>query len=231
MSTLRERKHAELAGKIAALRGEFAYWHCVGSLGKPFETHHSQIERITSRIDGLIDARLKELQAIDNVDLLARTRLIEEKILAGHLIWEFFRGRLSQRNDGYLRPFLRACDEFAWSFYEGLRKRYLETSMRLRKPDAALVAKEPPLVYLNGGWSPFSVSREKAFELDRPDLDGADEGSPWLASLEFAEVMRNLPVPLIGLPWYQVNHLPDVFVLGHEMGHVAEWDFELTPDI
>jgi hypothetical protein len=231
LNNLRNHKRAELLSKNTALSFEFEHWRKVSAQRQPFEKHDSQIRRITSRIQGLIDARTKELSGLADSDVLVRSQTIEEKILASHLVWEFFRSRLALRADEHLRPYLQACDEFAWSCYESPRQRFFDTAISKGYLDAALRTKEPPLVYLNGGWSPFAVSREMAFELDRPKFDPDRSGTSWLASLEFKEVMQSLPVPLIGMPWYQVNHLPDVLVLGHEMGHVVEWDFGLSEDI
>jgi hypothetical protein len=40
--------------------------------------------------------------------------------------------------------------------------------------------------------------------------------------------MRDQPFPTIGILWYQVFHLPDAIVIGHEVGHAVEIDCELT---
>lgn len=62
---------------------------------------------------------------------------------------------------------------------------------------------EPPLVCLGGELSPLARPR-----------DGA---------------RRGLPVPLIGLPWFQLEHLPDLPLVAHEVGHVVEADLSLGP--
>jgi hypothetical protein len=42
------------------------------------------------------------------------------------------------------------------------------------------------------------------------------------------DVIRKLPIPVVGVPWYLAQHLPDSPVVCHEVGHVAEQDFGLT---
>jgi hypothetical protein len=168
---------------------------------------------------------------------------IEERLLAAHLVWDFFRSRLAMRGDAFLRTYLDACDEFAWSCYEGARTRFFaaqQAAVGANASEAAANAapvasvatgKEPPLVFLNGGWSPFAVSRERALDLDRPAFNVDGGTVAWLQTGEFHSVVRDLPFPMIGVPWYQLRHLPDALVLGHEMGHVLEWDFALRPDM
>ncbi|MDA0185808.1 hypothetical protein OJ997_36225, partial [Solirubrobacter phytolaccae] len=62
---------------------------------------------------------------------------------------------------------------------------------------------EPPLVGLGGELSPLARPRSGA--------------------------RRGLPVALIGLPWFQLEHLPDLPLVAHEVGHVVEADLNLGP--
>ena len=36
-----------------------------------------------------------------------------------------------------------------------------------------------------------------------------------------------MPVPVVGIPWYQLAHLPDAVFIGHEVGHLVEEDLAL----
>lgn len=215
MSTLVERKRQELRAKGKALEREFAHWLAQSEAGRPFEKHHSQIRRISARLSGVLRTIGAEREALTDADVLTRGAQVEQKILATHLVWEFFRSRIALRADEYLRRYLRACDEFAWACYEPFLKR-------------VGVGKEPPLVFLNGGWSPFAVSRDVSFKWDRPGFLVDGPAVSWLETGEFQQAVEKLPVPMIGVPWFQVNHLPDALVLGHEMGHIVEIDFGLA---
>jgi hypothetical protein len=44
-------------------------------------------------------------------------------------------------------------------------------------------------------------------------------------------VLRALPIPVIGVPWFQIQHLPEMLVVAHEVGHDIQSDFKLTKDI
>jgi hypothetical protein len=44
---------------------------------------------------------------------------------------------------------------------------------------------------------------------------------------EFTAAVQLVPVALIGLPWFQVDHLPDAPLIAHEVGHAVEQDLGL----
>lgn len=218
MSTLASRKRHALRAKGNALEREFAHWLMQSEAGHPFEKHRSQIRRISARLTGILNSIAAEREMLTDDDVLTRGAQVEQKMLATHLVWEFFRSRIALRADEYLRRYLRACDDFVWACY-------LPFLERLG------VRKEPPLVFLNGGWSPFAVSRDVSFKWDRPGFLVDGPAVSWLETGEFQEAVEKLPVPMIGVPWFQVNHLPDALVLGHEMGHIVEVEFNLTADL
>jgi hypothetical protein len=83
----------------------------------------------------------------------AETRLMETLPPAGAAI-ECVESKLVQRWDEDLRRFLQLADELAWSCYQPA----LEASKSGRR--------KPPLVFLNGGLSPFALSRDRAFRAE-----------------------------------------------------------------
>jgi hypothetical protein len=217
MATLTDRRLAATRVKATALRTELAAWRAASEAGAPLEKHHSQVRRIAAAMDGLLD----RIGDVAGPLALSRLRAREEQLLTAHTVWDFFRGKLAQRLDATFSDHLRVCDDLAWNCYAPARKQFLAAA-----PAAgpARRMKEPPLVFLNAGWSPFAMGRDEAFQVDRA-------AGGWLAQEDFRAVIDRLPVPLIGLPWYQVAHLPDVLVTAHEVGHVVEWDFGLRADL
>jgi len=234
MTRLVDRKRFELEAKGAALAAEFQHWVEITEAGRRFEKHKSQVRRITARLGGALKKIAAEIKALSDDELLTRGVQMEQKLLAVHLVWEFFRSRIALRADDYLQRYLSACDEFAWRCWEPFLRRTGAARPTTVAPDASSgvprqpVVKEPPLVFLNGGWSPFAVSRDLSFRMDRPGFAVDREAVAWLNTDDFGGLIEKLPVPMIGVPWFQVNHLPDALVLGHEMGHVVETDFGLS---
>jgi hypothetical protein len=83
--------------------------------------------------------------------------------------------------------------------------------------------KTPPLVFLSGEFSPFLHARQSPFDVEEV-ADAPD-------SLGFLQIISALPVPVIGLPWYQLTHLADAVLVAHEIGHDVERDLAMTGTI
>ncbi len=149
-----------------------------------------------------MSCKLKEASATTS---LADLRVYSRDLLGLFRVWEFLRAKLAQRLDDDLAEPLRIADGFAWNCFE---------------PIADLAYKEPPLVFLNGGFSPFMLPRNHAFQAEAA-VDAPVERR--IVSVLTAE----LPFPVIGIPWYQVSALWELPVLAHEVGHVVEGDLKL----
>jgi hypothetical protein len=209
-----ERKIVELKQKLANLDAEFKYWEGLSGKGAMFEKHNSQISAIVTVLKQLhLGAHKRVADATAPVERLAVGRRAERMMLATQRIWEFFRNKFAQRKEERLLPYLAAADEFAWACYKPVQETASKHTTDVRK--------EPPLVFFNGGLSPYSISRDRAFE-------GEYVPNELLSGPEFTKVLNSLPIPVIGVPWHQVSHLPDALVIGHEVGHTIEDDFKLT---
>lgn len=216
IAPIAERKLVELNRKLSSLDGEFDHWLKQSEENQPFQKHHWQIRaviEILNRLRARIEAKLGGVNGANQP--LAQGRAVEKMILDVHRIWEYFRGKLAQRHEDRFKRYLAAADEFAWACY----KPVLDAAAVVN-PNR--VRREPPLIFFNGGSSPFSVSRDRAFEAEQVP------GEP-LSGPALKKVLDSLPIPVIGVPWHQVAHLPDALVIGHEVGHTVEDDFGLTP--
>ncbi|MGE5568410.1 MAG: hypothetical protein ACM3S5_05155 [Rhodospirillales bacterium] len=205
-----ERKQAEVERKMEALALEFERWLKATAAGGPFPKHHTQVRAAVGRLEGFQEA-VREILAEDNS--LSTAREMARTLLAVHRIWEFFRSKLAQRYEKAFARYLAIADEFAWLCYQPVYE-------QARKANPGRVFKEPPLVYLNGGMSPFILTRDAGFQAEaapRELISGSD----------FKQATSSLPFPVIGVPWNQVLHLPDALAIGHEVGHSVEADFDL----
>ncbi|MEO8449263.1 MAG: hypothetical protein ABI647_05700 [Gemmatimonadota bacterium] len=217
--TLVTRRRSEIDTKLASLDREFEHWKAVTEQpDRGLRRHHSQVRRLTATIDGLLDDLRKTLAGLpkDSPTVLKDGESWENEILAAHSIWEVFRSKLVLREDDLFRTALAACDDLAWECYAPALKRF--------DPER----KGPPLVFLTATWSPFALARDSNFQNEirvRRGPAGA------LAEQPFQEVLGRLPVPLVGVPWYQAVQLPSALIIAHETGHVVEFDFRLTADI
>lgn len=172
------------------------------------------MQRLATVVGTPIDALKRQLaEIVDDAELLAQAEELEKNMLALHSIWEVFRAKLLLREDELLKSVLPAFDDLAWACYQPAMQRF------------AQVRKEPPLLYFTPLWSPFAQGRDTSFQNEVRASGGA------LIQDDLLDILRSLPVPLIGLPWYHSAHIPGAIVIAHEVGHIVERDFGLTPVI
>jgi hypothetical protein len=197
----------EFDRRLNALDAELDAWTSDTTQIKQLRRHNSQVRAFAQM---LATVRLSiEPTPEKPIDSLVDARERSKVVLASFRIWEFLRAKLAQRREPLFSPFLWLADEFAWLCYQPVYEQGL---------------KEPPLVYLNGGYSPFTLTRHEQFQAESVPQE-------LIRSRPLLEVMESLPFPVIGVPWYHIRNLADLPVLGHEIGHSVEADLGLTTAI
>jgi hypothetical protein len=211
-ASLADRRLAELHTKLNSVELEFQHWRDASDPGQPLRKHHSQIRRVTKALDAMRTRIAQDVEAADS-NILAQARQLERSILELHRLWDYYRSKLALRSVSWFQQPLYAVDELAWACYKPL-----QLAVADGRP-ASL--KEPPLSFFNGAWSPFAAGRGRVYEPER--VEGAI-----LTTTSVRDAIRKLPIPVVGVPWYLAQHLPDSPVICHEVGHIAEQDFGLT---
>lgn len=207
-----ERTAAELRGKLASLDIELNAWRDA-TCGKdaPLRRHHTQVQAIAETLKQAVADLSGDLRdAEKGLWILDQARSIEQQILDLHRLWGFFRNKLALRFVPWLERPLATADDLAWACYAPMQQ-YIPAERQ----------REPPLVYFTGGTSPVLMPRGTPY-LVEPLPDGG------MREPEFSEAVRSMPVALIGLPWFQANHLPDVPLIAHEVGHAVDQDLDLA---
>jgi hypothetical protein len=209
-----ERKRMELSIKLDALDVELDSWLAASGTGGTLQKHHSQLLRVAGGLKPLV-AKVQDSVAAE--DAVGQWRTIERYALELQRVWDFFRQKLALRFVPWLRGYLVAADEYAWACYEPAQKAAV---------DAGTVSidtvREPPLVCFTSVSTPFSIPRGASYARDV----GADE----LRSPGARALVSRLPIPVIGVPWFQLRHLPDALIVGHEVGHHVLNDCSLLPE-
>jgi len=218
--SLSKRKHVQLTNELESLCTEFKFWREQSEPKQPLEKHHTQIRRITAQLAGLVEEIGKQMQCSDRGEenLLSKSMNLEYMILEVHRIWQFFRGKLLQRGTQWFQSHLAAADDFAWECYRAATEEVNESHI---SPEQL---KEPPLVFFNGCSSPYTASRDFSYRPEEVPYEG-------IKTPEFIKVLKRLPIPVIGIPWFQMQHLPDLLLIAHEVGHNVEDDLHLTERI
>ncbi|GAB1817492.1 hypothetical protein [Herbidospora sp. RD11066] len=197
-----ERRRVELHAKITGLAAELQAWRDLSAPGARLEKHHTQIAAVTAALQVAVDHLTTSADA--QVPWMETERLL----IRTHDVLDYFRAKFTLRLADVFAGYLTVADELAWECYEPVRK-------------YAPLLKEPPLVFLGPSAEPFSIAR------------GADYATELTAKPQgtLRRVVERLPVPVIGVPWFHLRHLPDALVIAHEVGHLAETDLNLTPTL
>jgi hypothetical protein len=216
---LPQRRRTELIAKLASFDTELEYWfNLTDKEGLGLRRYHSQVRRISATLDGVLSPTRKAINElpVNGEGVLDGAARWEDEILAARSIWEVFRSKLVLRLDDLYRDHLAACDDLAWECYRPAMERF---SPRRR---------EPPLVYFTSRSIPFAKRRDSNFQQEAVYAGGP---AITLRDDEFATALRQLPVPLLGVPWYQAFYVPGALIIAHEVGHIVEWEFDLTDTI
>jgi len=216
MAPWETRKRAELSAKLHSVTDEHEHWLAVSKPDQPMEKHYSQVRAITGYLRPMAE-RLDQ-QVTDTRDMRAGWRELEREVLDLHHVWSFLRDKWALRRLEEYCPYLVLADEFAWACYE---------PAQLRAVDAGTVrldaVREPPLVYLGPVDGPLTLARGDSIE-DRFREEP-------LQSRTARALVRQLPLPVVAVPWYQLRHLPEALMIGHEVGHVVLVDFLGLPAV
>jgi hypothetical protein len=206
-----QQQAAALRFQQKTLRAEFDDWRARADEGKELEKHHTQIARITAQLEGLL-GRVELPDDLSAATFAGNTQA-QRLLLNGHRLWDYFRTKLALRDVELFRKELLCADELAWACYRPARAQ-AESAGTI----AATAFKEPPLIFYSSLATPFAQARETLFDPENVSLEDV--------KLLGAAILK-LPIPVIGLPWFQVNHLPASVAIAHEVGHALERDFGL----
>jgi hypothetical protein len=201
----------ELRRKLTDLDDELDAWQRA-TASEPLQRHHTQIEAVAGTLSKAARELSTNFGASDDPGpwITERAPSFDRRILDLHRLWGFFRNKLALRFVPWLEEAMVVSDDLAWACYEQAQQR-IGADMR----------REPPLVYFSGGASPVLLPRGTPYVVE-PLPDG---GMP---EPQFSAAVRAVPVALIGLPWLQINHLPDGPLIAHEVGHAVEHDLGIA---
>ena len=202
------RKRAELIAKLDSVVQELDDWNSAVGRDETMQRHWSQVSTIVADLRPLVDVVAADVRS---TDIAAHWLQLETRVLDLHRVWGFFRDKLLLRRLGF-EPYLLMADEFAYACYEPARLAAVAAG-----DHTAAARREPPLVYLGLAASPFSLARGSSI--------AGEMGRDGLVTSAARAVVNALPVPVIGVPWFQLRHLPDAMIIAHEVGHLVLADF------
>jgi hypothetical protein len=206
-----ERK-LELSRRIENLSQEVQVWKDATESEVDKNAHFSQlraIEVLATAFKTEQESILADLDASGDVETF-NTRCLElvRSLIRARKSWDFFRDKLDLRHSpAYRRP-LWLTDTIAWNCHRPV----LDLAVEFKITDG-LTLREPPLVYCTAEYSPATWVRGS-----RPN-DGR--------VYDLGEAL--LPIPVIEIPWDQLQSAWEYLALHHEVGHDIEADLKLRP--
>lgn len=208
-----------LRARVSGLRDDLARWAVRTGPDGELPRHHTHVRRLGDYLDGTVEAVLRGTPAdLDGAPPFAGTvddvPELRRSVGSIHLLWDFFRDKLAQRDLAEFGAHLAVADDLAWACYEPMLRAAVEAH-------GETPVKEPPLVFYSTDRSPFAQARSKT--LHPPGLDAEDLTT-------FAAALQRLPVPVIGIPWEIANRMPETALVGHEAGHVIAEDLGLAAE-
>lgn len=161
---------------------------------------------LTTSLKALRDEISQLTGSTDRGTVYEQCRLFERRFVWLERVWRFFGDKFDQREDSRYRRVLNAADEIVWSCYAGVFKKAVQPRPTL------------PLPYIDALYSPSAIPRVDPSELRDPGV-----GAGFLK-----DFLRELPIPLVGLPPVCVVAPWWLILVGHEVGHHVQYD--LLPD-
>lgn len=201
--------------QLSSLQNDIVEWLKKRRVKDKLSQHQTQLDTLEGVLIGALNCLREALNSVDlqvaPSRLYAMCRLFEQRIVWVGRVWDYFREKFDQRDDGRLGPLLAAADEVVWSCYAGV---FREASIQ----DSQIQQGPAPLPFVDLRYSPHSIPRAEPpgdlkFDIDAPFV---------------REFLQQLPIPLVALPNSCINDPWWLVSLGHEVGHHVQYD--LLPD-
>jgi hypothetical protein len=186
---------------VVRVRAAIERWRATWA---PGSGHDSQLALITATLDALLARMAVRADAITAADLTA-ARAVDADLAVVERAWRAYAERFDQRRSD-AGPALRTADELVWSCTVAARGLAASTAAPLRLP----------LAFAEPAFAPTALPRTEP----PPELAAADRA--------LAALLRELPVPLVGVPTSFADEPWWMILLAHEVGHHAQ--LELEPD-
>jgi hypothetical protein len=202
--------------KLDSLRAQFEEWLKYRREADKLRQYHSQF----NSLEEVLNASLSRLRTrLDGVsydlpvgEIYRTCREYDEHLTWVLRIWNYFRNKFDQRDDQRLSLTLAAADEVVWSCYMGA----------FAADGGGGKRGVVPLPYVEALYAPQAVTRDEP----PSDLKAPQNASPqFVQNLE--AFLKQLPIPVIGLPRSCIDAPWWLSYLAHEVGHHIQHDLGL----
>jgi hypothetical protein len=211
MSFMKESRRQQSLGELNRLVAELDAWKKrridadTNNLGNYRGRYDSQLHQITAEIldaaKAVCDLIKADLTGKTYADVCREFNLHDQRIFWIRYVWDYFRNKLDQRDDPYLRPALEAADEVLWSCY----RPYFQ--------DRKLTGPPPPIAGIANDYTASALRRQSGHVL---------EGRVDAGKGPLKDYFKTLPVGILRLPPTVVSAPWTLALIAHECGHFLQ---------
>ena len=203
----------ETLGEISVLRGEIEEWEAKWDQADALGAHLSHLNLLTEVIHGLINEIYSETEslsvAISPGVVYEECRRQDQRLLHARRLWRWYADKLDQRTgplDSAPVRALMAADEVTWSCWKA-------AFTNLGRPKGEIPA--APIPYMAPQFSAFATPRSEP----PPDL------RPGKKDDLLIKHVRELPIPVIGLPPATQRRPWWLIIAAHEASHHVQFEY------
>jgi hypothetical protein len=208
VENIRERVN-QTRRHLESLRRETLDWIEIRQRGDKLLQYDTQLTTLKTQLEFLLGKISSELGSVSlaggSIGAYAALRRIDKRLLWVRRLWSYFQSRFDQRLDSSLAPLLHAADEIVWSCF----------AQPFRNADGGKAPPAVPLPFLTPSYSPYAIPRDEPPQDLRSDVDAEFLG----------EMLKQLPIPVTGIPDTAVAEPWSLAYLAHEIGHHVQFDF------
>jgi len=200
----------ELRRRIDGMDREIKAWvkRCDDEVA--LQGNNSQVNAIGAMMAAFVAAQRTSLGGLTAAGFATDADALAEDLALSQGVWDFFRGKLELRFNPHFQQRIAIADTIAWNCYMPVLKKAGDAGIL-----DAEAFREPPLIYLTAQL--FAQTWERGRQPHHKNTYLLGESS--------------LPIPVIGLPWDNVENLWELLAIPHEVAHDLEVDLAIADEL
>lgn len=196
----------ELRRRVDGLDRELTTWVKRCNDEKDLQPNQSQVAAIDALVRTFLTLQRKRLEGLSGPSFATKAFVLADDIALTQGVWDFFRDKLELRFNPHFKERIAVADTIAWNCYMPVLEKAAEAGLVQKN-----TLREPPLTYLAATLFAGTLQRGR---------------QPHVGDTFFLRE-EALPIPVIELPWDNLENLWELLSIPHEVGHDLDVDLGL----